>query len=146
MEVPRQGVESDLQVPPYTTTTATPAPSCIYDLCCSLRQCWILSPLSEPGIEPATSWTLSQVLNLLSHNGNSNFCGFKPLSLGSLLTTTLANPYTLLCLCPPATWSSKTSFEDSSFCSSPLPGAASHRPAFRQCYCRQESSREPVKK
>ena len=29
---------------------------------------------TEEGVEPATLWTLCQVLNLLSHNGNSYMC------------------------------------------------------------------------
>ena len=37
------------------TATATPDLSRICDLCCSLCQCWILDPLSEAGIEPASS-------------------------------------------------------------------------------------------
>ena len=66
MEVPGPRVQSELQLPAYTTAIATPHMSCIYSLCCSLRLCWILSPM----IEPATSqkhW----VLNLVSHNRNS---------------------------------------------------------------------------
>ena len=47
MEVPRLRVESELQLPAYTTAIAMPDPSHIYDLCCSLQQCWILNPLSE---------------------------------------------------------------------------------------------------
>uniref|UniRef100_A0A8D0QXE5 Complex I intermediate-associated protein 30, mitochondrial n=2 Tax=Sus scrofa TaxID=9823 RepID=A0A8D0QXE5_PIG len=43
-EVPDLGVESELQLPTYTTATSDP--SCICDLCCSLQQCWILNPLS----------------------------------------------------------------------------------------------------
>ena len=31
----------------YATATAMPGPSCIFDLCHSLRQCWILNPLSK---------------------------------------------------------------------------------------------------
>ena len=49
MEVPRLGVESELQLLAYTTATATLDPSCMYSLCCSLRQCRILNPLSEAG-------------------------------------------------------------------------------------------------
>jgi len=41
------GVKSELQLQGYTTATATPDPSCIFDLCCNLQQCWILNPLSE---------------------------------------------------------------------------------------------------
>ena len=32
MEDPRLGVKSDLQLPTYTTATATPDPSCVCDL------------------------------------------------------------------------------------------------------------------
>ena len=47
MEVPRPGVESELQPPAYTTTTASPDPSRLCDLPHSLWQCQILNPLSE---------------------------------------------------------------------------------------------------
>ena len=47
MEVPRLGVESELQLPAYTTATATPDPSRSCSQCCSLQQCWILNPLSD---------------------------------------------------------------------------------------------------
>ena len=43
MEVPRLGVELELELLAYTTATATPDPSHI----CSLRQPEILNPLSE---------------------------------------------------------------------------------------------------
>ena len=36
MEAPRLGVQSQLQLPAYTTATATPDLSCICDLCRSL--------------------------------------------------------------------------------------------------------------
>ena len=41
MEVPRRGVESELELPAYTT--ATPDPSRICDLHHSSQQCWILT-------------------------------------------------------------------------------------------------------
>ena len=44
MEVPRLGVESELQLLAYATATAMPNPSLI---CCSLQQCGILNPLIE---------------------------------------------------------------------------------------------------
>ena len=47
MEVPRLGVELELQLPNYTTATATLDPSCTNDLYHSLQQCRILNPLSE---------------------------------------------------------------------------------------------------
>ena len=47
MEVPRLGVESELQLPAYTMATATQDPSLVCDLHHSSRQCWILNPLIE---------------------------------------------------------------------------------------------------
>ena len=47
MEIPRLGVESELQLPAYTTVTATQDPSRICDLHHSSRQCRILKPRSE---------------------------------------------------------------------------------------------------
>ena len=47
MEVPRLGVESELQLPAYTTTTAMRDLSHICNLHCSSRQCRILNPLNE---------------------------------------------------------------------------------------------------
>ena len=54
MEVPRQGVEWELQLLAYTTATATPDPSHICDLNPTSRQCQIINPL-RPGIEPKSS-------------------------------------------------------------------------------------------
>ena len=50
MEVPRLGVQSELELEAYTTSMTTWNLSCIYDLCCNSR--WILNPLSE-----ARDWT-----------------------------------------------------------------------------------------
>ena len=47
MEVPRLGVESELQLPAYTTATAMPDLSHIYDLHRISQQCVILNPLGE---------------------------------------------------------------------------------------------------
>ena len=47
MEIPRLGVELELQLPAYTTATAMPDPSCICNLHHSSWQRWILNPLSE---------------------------------------------------------------------------------------------------
>ena len=68
MEVPRSGVESELQLPAYTTATVTWDPSHTYDLYHSSWQHQILSPMSE-----ARDWTWNLMdtswgLNLLSHN------------------------------------------------------------------------------
>ena len=47
MEVPRLGVESELQSPVYTTATAIPDPSCICNLHHNLWEHQILNLLSE---------------------------------------------------------------------------------------------------
>ena len=47
IEVPEPGVESELQLPAYTTAKAMPDLSHICDLRHSLWQRWILNPLSE---------------------------------------------------------------------------------------------------
>ena len=47
MEIPRLGVELELQLPACTTATATPDLSRICNRHCSLWQCWILNPLSK---------------------------------------------------------------------------------------------------
>ena len=47
MEAPRLGDKSELQLPAQTTATATPDPSCIFDLQQSSWQCRILNPLSS---------------------------------------------------------------------------------------------------
>ena len=46
-EVPRLGVQLELQLPAYITTTATPDLSCVFDLCHSSCKHRILNPLSE---------------------------------------------------------------------------------------------------
>ena len=46
MEVPRLGVESDLQLLAYATATAMQDPSCIFDLHRSSQQRQILDPLN----------------------------------------------------------------------------------------------------
>ena len=47
MEVPRLGAKQELQLPAYSTATATQDPRCIYDLHHSAQQCQILNPLIE---------------------------------------------------------------------------------------------------
>ena len=47
MEVPRLGVESELQLPAYTTATATPDVSSVCKLHRNLWQHQILNPLIE---------------------------------------------------------------------------------------------------
>ena len=57
MEVPRLGVESELQLPAYTTATAILDLSRVCDLHHSSWQHQILNPLRRPGIEPVSSRT-----------------------------------------------------------------------------------------
>ena len=52
IEVPRLGVESELQLPAYTTATAMPDPSRTCDLHHNSQQCRIPDPLSK-----ARDWT-----------------------------------------------------------------------------------------
>ena len=47
MEVPRIGVELELQLPAYTTATAMLDPSWVCNLHRSSQRCWILNPLIE---------------------------------------------------------------------------------------------------
>ena len=65
MKVPRLGVKSKLQLPAYTTITATQDPSLVCDL---HQQNRILTPLSE-----ARDWTqvLMDTSRVQSHDGNS---------------------------------------------------------------------------
>ena len=58
MEVPRLGVKLELQLPAYTTATATPEPSCACDLHHSSHNTGSLTHCSRPGTEPASSWIL----------------------------------------------------------------------------------------
>ena len=59
MEVPRSGVESELQLPASTTATATPDPSHVCDLHHSSRQRQILNPRGQgSNPQPTTSWFL----------------------------------------------------------------------------------------
>ena len=60
MEVPRPGVESELQLPAYTTVIM-PDPSCLCNLHHSSQQCWILNPLSEARDQTHILITTSQV-------------------------------------------------------------------------------------
>ena len=47
MEVPKQGIELELQLSAYTTATAMRDPSRVFDLHHSSRQHWIPNPQSE---------------------------------------------------------------------------------------------------
>ena len=75
MEVPRLGVDLELQVPAYST--ATPDLSRIYDLCHNARS---LTHRSRPRIKPTSSQRQRRVFN---HNGNSCPCSWVSAILGS---------------------------------------------------------------
>ena len=47
MEISRLAVEWELQLLDYTTATATPDRSCLFDLHHSSWQCQVLNPLSK---------------------------------------------------------------------------------------------------
>ena len=92
MEVPRLGIESELQLQAYTTATAMLDLSCICDLRCSLQQHWILNSLSEARDQTLIFMDTSWVLNPLSHHGN-------PWVPPKLISTTLTNIYCLFPSC-----------------------------------------------
>ena len=61
VEVPRLGVEWELQLLAYTTATAMQDPDCICDLHHSSGQCRILDPLSEARDRTCVLMDTSQV-------------------------------------------------------------------------------------
>ena len=63
MEVPRLRVESELQLPAYTTATASPDSSCLFDLPHSSWQRRILNPLSRARDQ---TWILMVVAGLIT--------------------------------------------------------------------------------
>ena len=69
-EVPRLGIELELQLPAYTTATATRDPSHICDLHHSSQQLWILNPLSGARARIRVHMDNSLGLLLLSHDRN----------------------------------------------------------------------------
>jgi len=75
MEVPRLGVESELQLPAYATAIATQDPSRVFDLCHSSQQRQILNPLSEARDRTCVLMDTSRVCEPPSHDRNS-YCLF----------------------------------------------------------------------
>ena len=71
MEVPRPGVESELQLLVYATATATPDPSRICDLCSSVWQPRILDPPREARAQTRILTDAGRGLILPSHPRNS---------------------------------------------------------------------------
>ena len=75
MEVPRLGAESELQLPAYTTATATQDPCHVCDLHNTSWQCQIINSLSEARDGTRILMDASWIHELLSHKGNShNLC------------------------------------------------------------------------
>ena len=98
MEVPRLGGQIGLQLPAYTTATATQDLSLICDLHPSSRQRQTLNPLREARDQSCNLMDTSQVLNLLSPNRNSS----KHLTISIdiiLLPTIPVSYYISLCRC-----------------------------------------------
>ena len=88
MKVRRLGVELELQLMAYATATATQNPSHVWDLHLSSRQRQILNPLSKVWNQTYILMDTSQVLNPVSHNGNSpleHFLSNKPLNSSFML-------------------------------------------------------------
>ena len=63
MEVPRLGVQSELQLPAYTAPAAMQDPSHVCNLHHSSQQCWILSPLSETRDQTCNLMIPSRILS-----------------------------------------------------------------------------------
>ena len=76
MEVPRPGVELELQLPAYATVTAMQDLSHVCNLHHSSRQHQILNPLSEARDRTRILMDTSSVLNPLSHKGNPTICNY----------------------------------------------------------------------
>ena len=63
MEVPRLGVESELQLPAYTRATATPDPAASATYTTAHGNAGYLTHWERPLIKPATSWFLVRFVN-----------------------------------------------------------------------------------
>ena len=77
MEVPRLGVKWELQLPAYTTATATMDQSCVCDLHHSSRQCQILNPLSEARDGTCILTDTSWIRFLCAATGTPGTCSFR---------------------------------------------------------------------
>ena len=97
MEVPGLDVESELelQLLAFATATATADLSFVYNLCCNLRQHWILKPLSEASDLTCIFMTLCWVFILLSHNGNSQYSLWLSFFMKCYLGLSLGNEETI---------------------------------------------------
>ena len=80
IEVPRLGVELELQLLAYPTATAMWDPSLISNLHHSLWNAGSLTHWARPGIKPASSWRLSQVRYCWGTTGTPHYSWYIYLS------------------------------------------------------------------
>ena len=73
MEVPRLGVELELQLPAYATAIATPDSNRVCDLHHSSRQCQILNPLSGSRYQTHNLMVASRIRFLCAMTGTPMF-------------------------------------------------------------------------
>ena len=96
MEVPRLGIESELQLPAYITAAAMQDPNRIFNLHHSSWHRQILKPLSEARDQTVSSWMLVSFLSAEPY-GNSAF-------LLCTLSLYLLNKIWPVFQSPPQTW------------------------------------------
>jgi len=83
MELPRLGIERELQLLAYTTVPAAQDLSCDCDLHHRSWQCCILNSLSEARDQTCILMNTSWLLNPLSHHRNSSWQVFFNVSVPS---------------------------------------------------------------
>ena len=99
MEVPRLGVKSELQLPAYTTATATRDLSHVCDLRHSSWQCWILNPRSKARDQTCVLMDTNDSDIFRDRSDASEFCFSPAFQLGDTSTVSegiLHNSYSFL--------------------------------------------------
>ena len=74
MEVCRLEVESELQLPAYTSATAMRDLSCLCILHCGSQQCQSLTHWASPGVEPMYSWILIRFITAEPWQDSNTHC------------------------------------------------------------------------
>ena len=107
MDIPRLGIESELQLPPYASTTATPDPCYICNLHHSAQQCQILNPLSRARVwihilmhtsRVHDHWATRELQgSFLFTNGYPEFVGKTILSSSNYILTFIYENISCLC-------------------------------------------------
>ena len=92
MEVPRLGVEWELQLPAYTTATATQDPSRVCSLHHSSRQRRILNPRSKARDRTCNFMVPSRIHQPLSHDGNSSSVLLRSCPMSEMTQLSLRKP------------------------------------------------------